>query len=961
MSLQQKIINCVVAGTFLMQSLLPVAYVQAQNMPVLPAVGTFVPVTSAYQPPLLVGLAVDSEDPLQFEFFVDGGEEDLLAQEFEAQSMQLIKYFMAALTTPEDEMWVNLSPDEPDRIVPDAFGTTAMGRDLLAQDYMLKQLTASLMHPDFESGKEFWKKIYAQAGAQNIASDLFNKVWIVPEKAQVYVHENRVFVVDSHLKVMLEDDYKGIKGQRDRGIKDIVHNVLLPEIEREVNEGKTFAKLRQIYNALILATWYKKNLKASILGQYFVDQNKTDGLEIEQADAAQTIYDQYLQSLQQGVFNFIQEEVDHETQEVLPRKYFAGGIDYAMMNTVTQEVISAQQLPTQVQKPKRVSVGLNLNQFDAVMNAPTAYVAENVLDEEDQLHVESIMQGLPKSSVFGLIWRLSRLFWFTKQTENRRWKNFIFRYILKQKKLILALGNPMITTFLFLSERDHTQHRFDAAMETSDPWETYPNGSNQIVDPRGALGEFDWPLPEEYQALSTTAKRRFYHMSGPELYFFIRRQIQSASRAQRPIKEEMKIYTHISLEKTRRLYRFLHQSEWLDEDFELTPWVQEALVKQDRLAEFQALLQETFGSLLKKALYMAIYGEDIREDWMKTTSVFQQKLVEQGFIQQQSLPQDAAMTTPTSKQYVDQYSFLKRGRKLRNIEEIIEYYESLSKAQIPRIEKYKRKQKISLRHFVDILNVAGRLKDVNLTEARLEAGAYAYANWSKTVKRMTDMETIQDIIEEYESTYLPRMDNPTQEISLGYFILILKYANKIYPSKAKHFRFQARAYIRAQKYEDIIRREMRRIWKKRGRNGQANPLRILQREFNGELLKNPQGKPVARKILMMTLHMANDAYGAEELPAGWDAAMSSSLDKTPGGIDMNPSRLDLQEEGEAFEFQMPAKYLNIDFHRVNGFTPVIYSITPVMNLPLLLGLVDDSEEVPQVSYRSQDPLYFSEN
>ena len=365
MSLQQKITNCVVAGVFLLQSLLPISYVQAQS---LPAVGTFVPVTPTYQPPLLVGLAVDSEDPLQFEFFVDGGEEELLPQEFEAQSMQLIKYFMAALTTPEDEMWVNLSPDEPDRIVPDAFGTTAMGRDLLAQDYMLKQLTASLMHPDSEAGKEFWQKIYAQAGAQNIASDLFNKVWIVPEKAQVYVHENRVFVVDSHLKVMLEEDYTGVKGQELRS-KNIVRNVLLPEIEREVNEGKTFTKLRQIYNALILATWYKKNLKASILGQYFVDQNKTDGLEIEQTDAAQVIYDQYLQSLQQGVFNFIQEEVDEETQEIIPRKYFSGGIDYAMMNTVTQEVISEQQSPIRFQNPRRVSVGLNPNQFDAAMQA----------------------------------------------------------------------------------------------------------------------------------------------------------------------------------------------------------------------------------------------------------------------------------------------------------------------------------------------------------------------------------------------------------------------------------------------------------------------------------------------------------------------------------------------------------------------------------------------------------------
>ena len=40
------------------------------------------------------------------------------------------------------------------------FGQTEMGRDLLAQDYMLKQLTASLMYPEKELGQEFWNRVY---------------------------------------------------------------------------------------------------------------------------------------------------------------------------------------------------------------------------------------------------------------------------------------------------------------------------------------------------------------------------------------------------------------------------------------------------------------------------------------------------------------------------------------------------------------------------------------------------------------------------------------------------------------------------------------------------------------------------------------------------------------------------------------------------------------------------------
>ena len=60
-------------------------------------------------------------------------------------------------------MWVNLSPIESKRIVPEAFAQTEMGRDLLAQDYVLKQFTASLIYPESRLGKKFWDKIYQDA------------------------------------------------------------------------------------------------------------------------------------------------------------------------------------------------------------------------------------------------------------------------------------------------------------------------------------------------------------------------------------------------------------------------------------------------------------------------------------------------------------------------------------------------------------------------------------------------------------------------------------------------------------------------------------------------------------------------------------------------------------------------------------------------------------------------------
>jgi ABC-type sulfate/molybdate transport systems ATPase subunit len=72
------------------------------------------------------------------------------AKAFNPESSKLIKYFLASLTIPEKDLWVNLShPYEKDRMIARKnLGQTEMGRDMLAQDYILKQLTASLIYPE---------------------------------------------------------------------------------------------------------------------------------------------------------------------------------------------------------------------------------------------------------------------------------------------------------------------------------------------------------------------------------------------------------------------------------------------------------------------------------------------------------------------------------------------------------------------------------------------------------------------------------------------------------------------------------------------------------------------------------------------------------------------------------------------------------------------------------------------
>jgi malate synthase len=288
------------------------------------------------------------DNPFQFDFIIDAGDSGLQGEALRADTERLVRYFLAALTVPEDELWVNLSPYEKDRIAPESLSVTDLGRDLLAQDYLLKQLSASLMYPENDLGKTFWARVYKKAnelyGTTEIPFDTFNKVWIVPGSAYVYETENgTALTLESKLDVMMDEDMLAFRHQlsdvgngKDESFQpqtpenrrltsEIIRDVILPEIKKEVNEGQNFASMRQIYSAIILATWFKKTLKESLLGKIYVDQNKVVGVDIEDKDAKEKIYAQYLEAYKKGVYNYIKEEYDRNTDETIPHKYFSGG------------------------------------------------------------------------------------------------------------------------------------------------------------------------------------------------------------------------------------------------------------------------------------------------------------------------------------------------------------------------------------------------------------------------------------------------------------------------------------------------------------------------------------------------------------------------------------------------------------------------------------------------------------
>ena len=310
-----------------------------------PVPGTMVFASPPFTPVVIRGIKIHPNNPLLFDFILDSGESGLNvnSRHFKDQAQDLIKYFLTALTVKDQDLWVNLSPYEKDRIIPEGLGTTLLGQDMLAEDYILKQLSASLVYPENQLGKEFWSKVYSKAqelfNSTDIPVSTFNKVWLVADRAKVFVHDNSGYVVGAHLKVMLQEDYVALIKQTAIGhpnkdkpneihlmTSEIVRRIILPQIEKEVNEGKNFAKLRQIFYAMILSTWYKMTLKNALLNQVYSNKAKTGGVLSVDMTRGEKIYRQYLQAYKKGVFNYIKEMPDATSHQMVARKYFSGGV-----------------------------------------------------------------------------------------------------------------------------------------------------------------------------------------------------------------------------------------------------------------------------------------------------------------------------------------------------------------------------------------------------------------------------------------------------------------------------------------------------------------------------------------------------------------------------------------------------------------------------------------------------------
>lgn len=367
----------------------------------------------SFTPFLLKRLKV-GEGAEQLNFLMDTGQSDIAVQspEFESEHRRVMDYFWESLCVEEEQQWVNLSPYDSSRMLPEALSGTRLGHDMLAFDYKLKAFSASLLHPDSTSGREYWRELYQRArstfGTTLLPFQSFQTVTVSASKAKVFVPKrswvpsNRqirdflsgpylgaAIVVAAKLQAVCNSDRKAEQLSAEGPLvnKKKVHRelhsandvatavfreLILPLIEREVNEGETFAFNRQLFFSMILAAWFKKLAKKdkSVAAKFAGHINKNrpsnkifTSLRVTQLTDSGPIasraisekrigtlpaddpafrvpenvhfYKQYLRLFSRGLYRVVRTEMSDSPGQMTGRVYFSGAVDLSAIRVST--------------------------------------------------------------------------------------------------------------------------------------------------------------------------------------------------------------------------------------------------------------------------------------------------------------------------------------------------------------------------------------------------------------------------------------------------------------------------------------------------------------------------------------------------------------------------------------------------------------------------------------------------
>lgn len=238
--------------------------------------------------------------------------------------------FFVWLSLRPQDFWVNLNPDEPNRIVDDQLGRTDAGRVLLEADLRMKKTVGELIHPHSALGRKFW------GGVQGDCLSFRN--WILPTPASVRQEGDKLYILDAPLDVKMETQYLASHGKSSARScprqaqatedhnEELFRSLILPKLKHAINSAPEYAALRRVYLARVAAQWYRElsQDKQTTYGS-LVDSGNIGAWATNGAWKPKETFDRYVDSYTKGEFKVTDKSTRGNTTYV--KTYVYGGVD----------------------------------------------------------------------------------------------------------------------------------------------------------------------------------------------------------------------------------------------------------------------------------------------------------------------------------------------------------------------------------------------------------------------------------------------------------------------------------------------------------------------------------------------------------------------------------------------------------------------------------------------------------
>ncbi|WP_427919909.1 hypothetical protein [Streptomyces sp. cg40] len=182
-----------------------------------------------------------------------------------AKSQLISDAFFTWLALTPDKFWVNLNPDEPDRIMDAKFGRTDAGRVLLEADLRMKHDFYKAMDPSTDLGKRYWAAL-PKVDGKPCMPGLRN--WIEPKTAQVREQDGGIYILDTPLRLKSTAQTTVTPGPGEpictpdaaqtAAAQRVIDSMIVPAVEKTINTAPQYADLRRVYTARVAAEYIRQ-------------------------------------------------------------------------------------------------------------------------------------------------------------------------------------------------------------------------------------------------------------------------------------------------------------------------------------------------------------------------------------------------------------------------------------------------------------------------------------------------------------------------------------------------------------------------------------------------------------------------------------------------------------------------------------------------------------------------------